>query len=356
MKEQNEDYIKGRGAQINTGSKFNKNQYVAEHIEGLDEPLISNSKTQIFEENAKKLVNKVDSPDLRALYSMNPYQGCEHGCIYCYARNTHEYYGFGAGLDFERKIIAKKNAAQLLEKQFRNKNWKALPIMLAGNTDCYQPLEKQMRITRSLLEVCLKFKHPVGIITKNSLILRDLDLLMELAKHKLVHVMVSITSLREETRRSMEPRTATAANRLRVIETLNANGVAAGVMVAPIVPGINSDEIPAIIKAAAEVGADQFGYTIVRLNGAIGDIFHDWLYKNYPDRADKVWNQICECHGGQVNDSRYGLRMKGEGKIAESIAQLFKTAVKKYKKEKDFEYNLNLFEVPNDNKQLSLFC
>src|SRR2546428_12346493 len=180
MNEQEESYFKGRGAQLNTPNRFLKQQYVTEHIEGLDEPLLENSSTQYFKENAKRIVNKPESPDLPFMYSMNPYQGCEHGCIYCYARNAHQYWGFSAGLDFERKIIVKHNAAQLLEKTFDNPNWKPMPIMLSGSTDCYQPAERKFKITRAMLEVLLKYRNPVSIITKNNLILRDLDLLNKL--------------------------------------------------------------------------------------------------------------------------------------------------------------------------------
>jgi DNA repair photolyase len=348
--------FKGRGAQINSANPYLRHSYVEEHIEGLDEPLLSDEKTQIFFEHPKKIVNKVDSPDLVMQYSLNPYQGCEHGCVYCYARNTHQYWGYSAGLDFERKIIVKPEAPVLLEKQFMNKNWKPAVIMVSGNTDCYQPLERKFKITRKLLEVFLKYKNPVGMITKNSLILRDLDLLSELAAHRLVHVMVSITSLREELRLKMEPRTATAKNRFKIIEGLSKAGVPAGIMTAPIIPGLNSDEIPALIKQAADNGAVSAGYTIVRLNGSIQEIFYDWLYKNFPDAADKVWHQIMESHGGKVSDSRFGTRMKGEGKIAGSIKQLFKISVKKYLEGRtSYEYNLDSFKRPSADGQLELF-
>jgi DNA repair photolyase len=349
-------YYRGRGAQINTPNKFLKNSYVSEHDEVPDEPLISDEKTQIFYEHPKKIINAVNSPDLKGMYSMNPYQGCEHGCIYCYARNTHEYWGYSAGLDFERKIIAKPDAARLMEKQFMNKNWQVAPIMFSGNTDCYQPVERKLKITRQMLEVLLRFRHPAGMITKNSLILRDIDILQELAKLKLVHVMVSITSLREELRLKMEPRTATARNRLKVIEQLSKAGIPAGVMTAPIIPGLNSDEIPDLIKAAADHGADCAGYTIVRLNGSIGEIFKDWLHKNFPDRAEKVLNHIQSVHDGNLNDSRFGTRMRGEGNIAASINQLFKMAVKKYLAGRDtFEYDLSAFRRPGEVQQLELF-
>ena len=207
-----------------------------------------------------------------------------------------------------------------------------------------------------MLKVLLRFKHPVSMITKNSLILRDIDILKEMAKLNLVHVMVSITSLKEELRLTMEPRTVTAKRRLQVIEQLNKNGIPCGVMTAPIIPGLNSDEIPSLVKAAAEHGADCAGYTIVRLNGAIADIFTDWIHKNFPDRAEKVLNHIKSAHGGTLNDSRYGKRMRGEGNIVESIKQLFKSSVKKHFKGKDkFQFDLNLFSRPNETKQLELF-
>ena len=325
-----DDYFKGRGAQIKTENKFLKAQYVTDHIEGLDEPLLENPHTQIFHESPKKIVNKVDSPDLGFGYSMNPYQGCEHGCIYCYARNTHEYYGFSAGLDFESKIIVKENAPKLLEEQLLKPSWNAVPIMLSGNTDCYQPQEKKFGITRNLLKVLARYRHPVSIITKNSLVLRDLDLLQDLATDKLVHVYISITTLDEELRRTMEPRTASALKRLKTVEALSKANVPVGIMNAPIIPGLNHYEIPTVLKAASEHGALNAGMTIVRLNGSIGQLFEDWLRKNFPDRFDKVWNQICSMHGGNVNDSQFGRRMAGEGNIAESIHQLFRVSKKKY--------------------------
>lgn len=325
-----ESYFKGRGSQIQSENRFLKSQYVTEHIEGLDEPLLESPSTQIFFETPKKIVNKVDSPDLSMMYSMNPYQGCEHGCIYCYARNTHEYYGFSAGLDFESKIIVKKNAPALLEKHLLNKNWNAVPIMLSGNTDCYQPQEKKFEITRKLLKVFANYRHPVGMITKNSLILRDLDLLKDLASDNLVHVYISITTLDEDLRRILEPRTASSIKRLKTIEELAKAGVPVGVMNAPIIPGLNHHEIPQVLKEASDHGAMAAGMTVVRLNGSIGKIFEDWLRKNFPDRFDKVWNQISSFHGGNVNDSQFGRRMSGEGNIADAIHQLYRASKKKY--------------------------
>ncbi|HTJ51863.1 MAG TPA: PA0069 family radical SAM protein [Cyclobacteriaceae bacterium] len=325
-----EDYFKGRGAQIKSENKFLKAQYVTDHVEGLDAPLMSAPTTQVFYENAKKVVNKVTSPDLGMGYSLNPYQGCEHGCIYCYARNTHEYWGFSAGLDFESKIIVKKNAPSLLEKFILHPDWNAVPISVSGNTDCYQPLERKLEITRGLLKVFAQYRHPVGMITKNSLILRDLDLLKDLASDNLIHVYISITTLDEDLRRVMEPRTASAMKRLQTVEALAKAGVPVGIMNAPIIPGLNHHEIPQILKAASEHGAQNVGMTVVRLNGSIGKIFEDWLRKNFPDRFDKVWNQICSLHGGNVNDSQFGRRMSGEGEYADIIHQLFRTSKKKY--------------------------
>ncbi len=330
MAEGEDDYLRGRGAQIKTPNKFLKAQYVTEHIEGLDEPLLSSPTTQVFYEQPKKIVNKVTSPDLGMMYSMNPYQGCEHGCIYCYARNTHEYYGFSAGLDFESKIMVKKNAPQLLEKFLLHPGWQAVPISLSGNTDCYQPLERKYEITRNILKVLARYRHPVGIITKNGLIVRDLDLLQDLAADNLVHVYLSVTTLNEDLRRVMEPRTASGIKRLKTMEALAKAGIPVGVMNAPVIPGLNHHEIPEILHAAADHGARGAGMTVVRLNGSIGKIFEDWLRKNFPDRFEKVWNQICEMHGGHVNDSEFGRRMSGEGNYADAIHQLFDLSKKKY--------------------------
>lgn len=350
------EYFKGRGSQINTHNKFARYQYVQEFMEVLDEELLENHKTEIIYTHPKTIINKVESPDIPGMYSMNPYQGCEHGCIYCYARNTHEYWGYSAGLDFEQKIIVKQNAAELLQKHFSNKKWKPSPIMLSGNTDCYQPVERQLEITRKILEVCLKYKHPLSIITKNVLILRDLDILMELAKNNLVHVMISITGTDERIRMKLEPRTATYKNRFKVLKALSKNNIPCGVMIAPIIPGLNNHEIPSVMELAAKAGATSAGFTMVRLNGAIAPIFKDWLVKNFPDRADKVWNQISDAHGGNVSDNRYGVRMRGEGHMAQSIKQLFNLSRLRFMGNKDdFEFNVSDFNYKAGDSQLSLF-
>jgi DNA repair photolyase len=349
-----EKYFKGRGSQIKPKNRFLTNHYVSDNIEGIDEPMIQSPFTKLFFENPKTIVNKVSSPDVGMIYSLNPYQGCEHGCSYCYARNSHEYYGFDAGLDFESKIMVKRNAVQLLEQLISKPNWQPKPISLSGNTDCYQPIERKFELTRNLLKTFLRYRHPVGLITKNSLILRDLDILEELAKDNLVKVFISITSLDEKVRRTMEPRTASASKRLKTIEELSKAGVPVGVMCAPIIPGLTDHEVPAILKAAADRGALSAGMTIVRLNGSVGAIFEDWVVKNFPNRAPKILDQISATHGGKLNDSEFGRRMKGEGKVAEMINQLFKTSLKRYFAGRTIpEYdlskfrrggNLNLFE------------
>jgi DNA repair photolyase len=353
--EENSEFFKGRGAQVNTHNKFLKNKYVLEHVEGLDEQLLENTHTQLFEENSKKIVSESNSPDLSHMFSINPYQGCEHGCIYCYARNSHEYYGFSAGLDFERKIIVKRNAPELLEKYFNKKGYEPVPIVLSGNTDCYQPIERKLKITRGLLEVFLKYRNPVSIITKNNVVLRDIDILSEMAGMNLAHVNISITSLNESLRQKLEPRTVTGMGRLAVIQKLSEKGIPCRVMVAPIIPGLNSSEIPDIIKAAADRGALSAGFTIVRLNGSIAEIFTDWVHKAFPERADKVLNMIKACHNGQLNDSDFGRRMSGDGHVAQSIHQLYRMACVRFLSGREMPpYDLTLF-TPKGGKQTSMF-
>ena len=346
-KEEAEQYLQGRGAQFNTKNRFLKDERTREHVEAIDDWSEDNTPTQYLEQFSKTIVNKVESPDVGMAYSMNAYAGCEHGCIYCYARNVHEYWGYSAGLDFERKIIIKKNAPQLLRKQLMHPKWEVMPIMLSGNTDCYQPAEQKYRLTRGLLEVCNEFNQPVGILTKNAWIIKDKDILQELAKKRLVSAMVSITSFNEDLRRVMEPRTTTAKQRLKVIEELSSAGIRMGVMMGPMIPGLNDHEMQRIMKAAADAGAVFTAYTFIRLNGAIKFLFHDWLYKNFPDRADKVWHLIEQSHDGKVNDTRWGLRMRGEGAIAEIITQQYKKYGKMYNMNEDrFELDTTIFRRP----------
>src|SRR6201995_6200733 len=327
--EETKQYHHGRGAQINTKNRFLINEVSKEHIEAIDDWEEKTLPTIYLEQEVKTIVNKVESPDVGMSYSMNPYAGCEHGCIYCYARNVHEYCGYSAGIDFEQKIIVKKNAPQMLRKFLMHPKWDATPLMLSGNTDCYQPAEQKYRLTRGMLEVCNELNQPVGILTKNSWILKDKDVLSEMGKKNIVSAMVSITSFNEDLRRVMEPRTTTAKQKLKVINELSSAGVRMGIMMGPMIPGLNEHEMQRIMKAARDNGATFTAYTFIRLNGAIKLIFHDWLYKNFPDRADKVWHLIEASHGGKVNDSEFGRRMRGEGNIAELLRQQFRIHTKK---------------------------
>lgn len=353
------EYIKGRGAQLNTHNRFLQHEHIIRddflNYCSLENENVDNNKTSYLEIFPKTIINKVTSPDIGLMYSMNPYQGCEHGCIYCYARNTHEYWGYSAGLDFERKILYKANAAELLEQKLKSKNWKPHGIMFSGNTDCYQPIEKKLKITRAMLKVLLKLKHPASMITKNALILRDLDILKDMANMNLIHVNISITSLSEETRRSLEPRTATIKKRLETVRILSENGIPVNVMMAPIIPAINNHEILPLAKKVASLGTKSIAFTVVRLNGAIGSIFKDWVRKAYPDRADKILHQIEDCHNGSLNDSRYGKRMRGEGKFTEQIATQFKLARKLYFKDVVYpKLDYTLFDKHQTN-QIQLF-
>lgn len=355
---QNTPFLRGRGAQINPPSKYEK---IVRDEQPVDWALAAaeweepDLKTEYLETHPKTILNRVESPDIPLEWSMNPYQGCEHGCIYCYARNTHPYWGYSAGLDFEQKILVKRNAADLLEKELQKKSWKAAPVMFAGNTDVYQPAERRFGITRACLEVFWKYRHPVGIITKNSLVLRDLDLLKQLAAENLTAVAISITTLNEELRQFLEPRTATVKQRLKTVETLSANGIPVFVMMAPIIPGLNEHEIFSMAKAVSERGALGIGYTMVRLNGDVGAIFEDWLRKTMPDRAEKVLNKIRGAHGGNLYDHRASVRMRGEGKIAEIIRDQFRLAKEKYFAGRQMpNYNLDLHEKFK-SAQLKLF-
>lgn len=350
-----EKYLRGRGAQSFINNSFEKNK-IELNDWWMDEAAELNVKTKFIPTHAKTLVNEVPSDDIGVPYSANPYQGCEHGCAYCYARPTHEYWGYNAGLDFEQQILFKPNAAELLKKHFEKRNYQAQPILLSGNTDCYQPAENKLKITRSLLEVFHAYKHPLGIVTKNALLLRDIDILQDLAKENLIYVYISITGTDEELRLKMEPRTSTYINRFKVLEQLNKNKIPAGVLMAPIIPSLNSDAIPSVLKQAAENGAKTATYTLLRLNGPVAPIFRDWLNKNFPERAQKVWHQVESLHGGTVEDFKIGRRMRGEGPMAEAIRSLFHVNRNKYfNTEYKFEHNLKAFKIPGKGNQLNIF-
>lgn len=325
-----ETLIKGRGSQFNEHNPFEKLQLVTEHLEALDEPLNNTPSTRHYFESPKKIVSISNSPDLGLMHSINPYQGCEHGCAYCYARNSHNYWGFSSGLDFESKIIVKRNAPQMLDHYLSKYQGEVQPIFLSGNTDCYQPSEKKFQLTRQLLLTLYQYRYPVSIITKNSLLLRDLDILKDLAAEGLLQVFISITSLNESLRRKMEPRTATAKKKMQVIETLAKSAVPVGIMNAPVIPGLTDHEMPKILKMAADNGALTAGYALVRLNGTIANLFRDWVHKAFPQKSEKILNQIADCHDGKLNDSQWHRRQKGAGNMAEIIAQVFRSSKKKY--------------------------
>ncbi|MGV3638727.1 MAG: PA0069 family radical SAM protein, partial [Flavobacteriales bacterium] len=254
----------------------------------------------------------------------NPYQGCEHGCSYCYARPTHEYWGYSAGLDFERIILVKRNAPDLFKARLSDGRWSGEPVSISGVTDPYQPRERVERLTRRVLEIALEHGQPIQLITKNALIHRDLDVLEELARKGLVHVAISLTTLEEDLRRVLEPRTSTGQRRLHAIGGLSKAGVPTMAMVAPIIPALNDPEVPNLLRSAAEAGALGASYTVLRTNGAVAPVFEAWLHHHFPDRAAKVMAQTRELHGGTMNDSRIGIRMRGEGAHAANIQRVFR--------------------------------
>jgi DNA repair photolyase len=282
--------------------------------------------TELLRDTSRSVISHNDSPDIPFSHSLNPYRGCEHGCIYCYARPTHEYLGFSAGLDFESRILVKEDAADLLRRELAAPRWEPDTLVMSGVTDPYQPAERRLRITRACLEVLAEARQPVGVITKNELVTRDLDLLSELARHQAARVFLSITTLDGDLARRLEPRASHPRNRLAAVSKLAAAGIPVGVMVAPIVPAITDHEIPRILEAAAAAGAQAAGFTVMRLPGAVAGLFEAWLERHFPDRRDKVLNRIREMRGGRLNDPRFGSRMRGEGIFAEQIRVLFESS------------------------------
>lgn len=321
---------KGRSSGFNPPNRFDTVRFEKTEDDITEDDLERKVPTEFIRDNTKTVLSKNDSPDIPYTYSINPYRGCEHGCIYCYARPSHEYLGYSSGLDFETKIMVKYDAAKLLEKVFLDPKWNPEPICLSGNTDCYQPAERNLKITRDLLKVFLKFRNPVRIITKNFLITRDIDILKELARQHLVHVVISITTMEKRLSRRMEPRTSIPSQRLEAIASLSKENIPVGVLTAPIIPGLNDHEIPEILRHASKAGARTAGYTVIRLSHALKELFKDWLEREYPDKYEKVIHSIRDVRQGKLNDTEWGKRMKGEGEIADYIAGLFKTFSKKY--------------------------
>ena len=317
----NRNPIRGRGSSDNPENRFEGHytDYQLDEETG-ERP---SQETRLYPDDTKEIISTNDSPDIPFNASINPYRGCEHGCIYCYARPTHEYLGFSAGLDFESRIMVKYNAPRKLREQLSSKKWEPKVIAMSGVTDCYQPVERKLEVTRGCLDVMTEFRNPVSIITKNYLVTRDIDYLTELAEHQASHVTLSITTLDRELARVMEPRTSQPGRRLQAIEKLADAGVSVGVNVAPIIPGLTDHECVKILQAAREAGATHASYTIVRLPYGVKDLFQDWLEQHFPDRKEKVLNKIRDMRDGKLNEPDFGKRFSGEGNYARQIGDLF---------------------------------
>lgn len=318
--------FKGRGSAENPGNRFDKIDFVPseeEILEGLSPA------TTFYKDKTKSIITYNDSPDVGFNSGINPYRGCEHGCIYCYARPTHEYLGLSLGLDFETKIFIKEKAPILLRKELSARKYQPETIAMSGNTDCYQPAERKFRLTRSCLGVLYEFRNPVGIVTKNYLVTRDLDILKEFAKWNGVLVAVSITTLDPKVRSLMEPRTSEPRLRLKAIEELSNAGIPVIVLVAPVVPGLTDQEMPQIVQSAADAGAKGAGYVMLRLPYGVSDIFTKWLERPFPDRKDKVLNRIRSIRGGELNRPEFHERMKGQGIYAKQVKDMFEVAKRK---------------------------
>ena len=320
---------RGRGARVNPGARFDQQAkaYVDDGWETLAEP--QKLRTEIFTETPKTIIARNQSPDISFDRSINPYRGCEHGCVYCYARPTHAYMGLSPGLDFESKLFIKPNAAALLREELTATNYQPATIALGANTDPYQPIERDYRLTRSVIEVLQEFSHPFGIVTKSATVLRDLDILTDMAKRGLVKVAVSVTTLDNKLARAMEPRASTPMKRLSALEILSKAGVPTVVMMGPIIPGLNDSEIENILKAARNAGVKEAGYTMLRLPHEVKDIFKDWLEKEYPNRAAKVMSLVKSVRGGAENDPNFGTRMSGQGPYAWTIGRRFQLAAQR---------------------------
>jgi DNA repair photolyase len=319
--------IPARGATSNPTNRFEQIHLERDEDWNPEEDALPT--TKFFHDRTQTILNLNDSPDIGFTYSINPYRGCEHGCIYCYARPFHEYLGFSSGLDFETRIMVKTDAPKLLREELSSPKWQPQCIAMSGATDCYQPVERKLKITRGCLEVLAEARNPVGIVTKNALVTRDLDLLSELARHNAVVVFVSVTTLDTDLRKVMEPRTTPPAARLATIRKLADAGVAVGVMVAPVIPGLTDHEIPNIVAAAAEAGAKFAGTVTLRLPYAVAPLFEQWLATHFPDKQEKVLNHIRSMRGGKLNDPRFGQRMTGEGIFADQIEQMFNVACRR---------------------------
>jgi DNA repair photolyase len=323
--------VRGRGVRSNATGRY-ESQVREAFDDGwtADDAELRQITTEVAAETAKVIITRNDSPDVGFSASINPYRGCEHGCTYCYARPAHAYMGLSPGLDFETKLFFKPRAAELLEAELRHPRYRPEFIHIGGNTDPYQPQERLLRVTRQVMEVLVRFRHPFTIITKSALIVRDLDLLAEAAAQGLTRVAVSVTTLDRRLARSMEPRAATPEKRLDAIRRLSAAGVPVSVMFAPCIPGLNDHELEAVLERGAEAGASGAGYVALRLPLEIKNLFREWLESDHPDRARRVMSLVRQMRGGRDYDSQWGSRMKGEGPIAELLSRRFKTARRRF--------------------------
>jgi DNA repair photolyase len=321
------DAPRGRGTGLNPTNRFDELAY--EWEESADPAERPAPKTRFYRDTSRSILVKNDSPDIPFTWSLNPYRGCEHGCVYCYARPYHEYLGLSSGLDFESMIFVKLDAPELLTAELSKPSWVPETVALGGVTDVYQPIERKLQITRRCLQVFADARHPCGLVTKNHLVTRDIDVLQELARFGLARVFVSLTTLDAELARQMEPRASTPAKRLEAMRALAKAGVHVGVMTAPLILGLNDHELPKLLEAAADAGAVSAGYVPLRLPYQLAPLFEDWLGRHYPDRKEKVLNQIRAVRGGALNDPRFGSRMRGTGIFAEHLAQLFRLSCRK---------------------------
>lgn len=341
-----------RGAAQNPPNRFEKIHLEPDQDWNPEEDPLP--RTQFLKDTSKTIIAYNDSPDIGFEASVNPYRGCEHGCIYCYARPFHEYLGFSSGLDFETKIMVKENAPKLLRDELSSPKWKPQVIAISGVTDCYQPVERKLKLTRGCLEVLAEFRNPVGIVTKNFLITRDIDVLSELARYHAASVHISLTTLDTELRKIMEPRTSPPAARLEAIRRLSAAGIHVGVLIAPVIPGLTDHEIPSLLDAAAKAGAKAAGHVTLRLPYAVAPLFEQWLQTHFPDRKEKVLNRLRAMRGGKLYDSEFGKRMRGNGIFAGQIDQLFDVARRKVGiAERGHELSVAHFRRPG-GKQMEL--
>ncbi len=348
---------RGRGARTNVSGRFERErrEVVDDGWDPQEEP--EALRTRVRAERARSIITTNESPDISFDQSINPYRGCEHGCSYCYARPTHAFLGHSPGLDFETELYAKANAAELLERELSSPRYQPRTIALGTVTDPYQPIERQQRITRSLLEVLERARHPVGIVTKSSLVVRDIDILARMAKNDLVKVALSVTTLDRRLARSMEPRASTPERRLDAVRQLTEAGITAQVMVAPIIPGLNDHEIERILEAAKEAGAREAGYVMLRLPLELKDLFREWLATDHPDRANRVLHLLQSMHGGRDYTAEFGLRQKGSGPYAGQVAARFRLALKRLGlNERRLALRKDLFQRPGRHgQQLDLF-